>query len=89
MWSDYRKRPVVVQAVLLTEDNILEVGQQLDAHRVRGDVFDRNKVTALRILTLEGTMVANLGDYVIRGVTGEFYPCRADIFEQTYEVADV
>lgn len=41
----------------------------------------------VRIRTLEGVMGANVGDYIIKGVAGEFYPCRADIFEQTYEAA--
>ena len=41
------------------------------------------------INTLEGLMMANVGDYIIKGVQGEFYPCKPDIFEQTYEeVAD-
>ena len=42
----------------------------------------------ISIPTLEGTMIASPGDYIIRGVQGEFYPCRADIFEQTYEPVD-
>ena len=42
----------------------------------------------IRIDTLEGSMFANLGDYIIKGVQGEFYPCRPDIFEQTYERVD-
>jgi len=41
---------------------------------------------ALRIDTLEGTMAADPGDWVIKGVKGEFYPCKPDIFEATYEV---
>lgn len=42
----------------------------------------------LFIPTLEGTMCANPGDWIIKGVKGEFYPCKADIFEATYEPAD-
>ncbi|GLI30388.1 MULTISPECIES: hypothetical protein [Brachybacterium] len=42
----------------------------------------------LLIRTLEGDMIAALGDYVIRGVQGEFYPCKPDIFEATYELAE-
>ena len=41
----------------------------------------------LKIQTLEGVMTAQQGDYIIRGVQGEFYPCKPDIFEQTYELA--
>lgn len=53
-------------------------------------VFDlRNKPhIQLAIKTLEGTMQAYYGDWIIRGVKGEFYPCRSDIFEETYEVAE-
>ncbi len=43
----------------------------------------------LMIATLEGIMHANLGDWIIRGVQGEFYPCKPDIFSATYEPADV
>ena len=43
----------------------------------------------VQITTLEGTMTATLGDYVIRGVQGEFYPCRADIFAQTYDAVEI
>ena len=42
----------------------------------------------LEIPTLEGVMKANVGDYIIKGVRGEFYPCKADIFEETYEWYD-
>ena len=42
----------------------------------------------LKIDTLEGTMTASVGDYVIKGVNGEFYPCKPDIFEKTYEPAE-
>jgi hypothetical protein len=39
----------------------------------------------LRVFTLEGAMLASVGDYIIRGVKGEFYPCKPDVFEATYE----
>ena len=43
------------------------------------------KKDGLKIFTLEGTMNANIGDWIIKGVKGEFYPCKPDIFEETYE----
>ena len=43
----------------------------------------------LQIPTLEGTMTVSLGDYIIRGVNGEYYPCKPDIFQKTYEKAEV
>lgn len=42
----------------------------------------------LKIFTLEGAMMANIGDWIIRGVNGEYYPCKPDIFEKTYEPAE-
>lgn len=49
--------------------------------------IDHEKVKGgLIIRTLEGEHLANIGDYIIKGVQGEFYPCKPDIFEQTYEV---
>ena len=57
------------------------------ADHFRGDpkVYVAHPDPFLRIVTLEGTMVASKGDWVIRGVQGEFYPCKPDIFEATYE----
>lgn len=82
----YRKRPVEVEvdAELLTRENFEAVGAWAGVKECWG--LDA-PVPALLVDTLEGVMKARLGDYVIRGVQGEFYPCRADIFEATYEPA--
>ena len=45
-----------------------------------------NLVSTLCIYTLEGSHQANIGDYIIKGVNGEFYPCKPDIFEKTYDI---
>ena len=77
--KQYRKKPIVVDAVLLTESNLDQVAIEIghgNCYIVRDRLF---------INTLEGRMVAQPGDYVIKGVKGEFYPCKADIFEQSYE----
>jgi len=81
----YRKKPVVIEAVQITDDwfdndppNILH---PLD-HRIEYDPVNR----CVNIKTLEGTMVGKIGDWIIAGVQGEVYPCRADIFEQTYDL---
>ena len=50
--------------------------------------FDEARQPILKIQTLEGVMVARFGDWIIRGVQGEFYPCKPEIFEATYEPAD-
>lgn len=75
----YRKKPVVVEAVRWNGNNHKEV---ID--------FAENKIWFdelgnIWIVTLEGDMVAKKGDYIIKGVQGEFYPCKPDIFAETYE----
>lgn len=75
----YRKKPVVIEAVLWNGDNYKEV---ID--------FAENKIWFdalgnIWIATLEGDMIAKKGDYIIKGVQGEFYPCKPDIFAETYE----
>ena len=78
----YRKRPVVIEAVQWDGD-LDTVGRILKWLGASGSYSPT--LNRFEINTLEGTMVANLGSYIIKGVEGEFYPCRADIFEQTYE----
>lgn len=78
MVTFYRKKPVVIQAVLWTGDNDTEVLQFCSkCFLIQGE--------NLKIATLEGTMSASPGDYIIRGVEGEFYACKPDIFKKTYE----
>lgn len=88
----FRKKPVVIEAVQLTPDNIEEVGDWVMDHvlaTVQPDADVSATVTGLDahldINTLEGTMRADINDWVIRGVKGEFYPCKSDIFDATYE----
>lgn len=77
----WRKRPVVVDAVRLDHANRDEVAPWCSGRASEADAG------ALLIDTLEGTMVAAPGDWIIRGVAGEVYPCRADISAATYEPA--
>ena len=74
----FRKKPVVIQAIQWTGDNFDEIIQFCSRAVSRKDM-------SLIIHTLEGDMEASKGDWIIRGVKGEFYPCKQDIFEQTYE----
>lgn len=78
----YRKKPVEIEAVQLDPQNAFTVSDEVGGEL---EMTDYGTPTALLIPTLEGIMRAEIGDYIIRGVEGEFYPCRADIFEQTYE----
>jgi len=77
----YRKLPAVIDAVRLTEKNLEQAARWCD-----GEVVNLNSQTrGVAICTLEGTMIANVGDYLIRGVEGEHYPCKPNIFKATYE----
>jgi hypothetical protein len=81
----YRKKPVVIEAIRLQEEN----GEVL-AEWCGGTWHPTAKAgysSSLRINTLEGVMTARLGDYIIKGIRGEFYPCKSDIFDATYELA--
>jgi hypothetical protein len=81
----YRKKPVVIDAVQWTGANVDEVlGFILTKGEARRGLTDQNVIL---IDTLEGTMRADKGDWIIRGVKGEFYPCKPDIFAATYEPA--
>lgn len=86
MAQQYRKKPVVVEAVRWTGTNTEEVGAFFgpDACSEWGDVEPREGEPIL-IETLEGNMTAQPGDWIIRGVAGELYPCKPDIFDATYE----
>jgi hypothetical protein len=84
----YRKKPVVIEAMQWPGYE----GQPFDSwltkdehHTVALGEFDEFDQAPLLIPTLEGTMQANPGDWVIRGVNGELYPCKPDIFKATYE----
>lgn len=78
----YRKKPVEVEA--------MHFADVIDGSRIAEWCGGSNESSPheVQIATLEGVMTATLGDYVIRGVQGEFYPCKPDIFEQTYEAVE-
>lgn len=90
MIKQYRKKPVIIEAMIshgspLSDRNIInwiaENGTlcQLDLDEQTGDT------TCIHINTLEGSMKVSVGDYVIKGIQGEFYPCKPEIFKATYE----
>jgi hypothetical protein len=86
MMGFYRKKPVVIEAMQFTNETKDQVFNWVTCNCYAD--FTPTGDPALRIQTLEGEMTANLGDWVIKGVKGEFYPCKADIFEATYEAVD-
>lgn len=82
-----RKRPVEVEAWQFNGENHAEIVAWIGGGAVAGvrDGDDLNNITALFIETLEGRHRADIGDWIIKGVKGEFYPCKPDIFTATYE----
>ena len=94
----FRKKPVEIQAIEWTGKNLFEVITFTDGkpdlrHPKAQDGWDDyNKLVnseGFKIKTLEGWMSASIGDYIIKGVQGEFYPCKPDIFKQTYDSVSI
>lgn len=81
----YVKKPVVVDAIQMLSDNIDQVYEMLGDNLIIVGDMDNLKHF---IDTLEGIMEISWGDYVIKGVKGEFYPCKPDIFELSYDKID-
>jgi hypothetical protein len=81
----YRKKPVVIEAIEYQPERINAIWDWAGADNIYGPVEDDRSAY---ILTLEGRMEASPGDYIIRGIQGEFYPCKPDIFLATYEEAN-
>ena len=88
----YRKKPIVIEAIQWTGLNLEEiktfVGEDL-VYSIVDDAWQVNKgkpFVLINIKTLEGNLFCSEGDYIIKGVHGEFYPCKPDIFEETYEI---
>lgn len=79
MSNRYRKKPVIIEAIKWTGSNWNEIVEW-------GCACAQDQDNNLLIPTLEGVMYASPGDMVIRGIKDEIYPCKPDIFEQTYEI---
>jgi hypothetical protein len=76
----FKAKPVVIKAVQWTGDNLMEIVQFCEGNFFFSSCFDTPT-----IVTLEGTMRASLGDWIIKGLKGEFYPCKPDVFAEKYE----
>ena len=79
----FRKKAIVIEAKQLTSENWLELSSWCRAHVARQAVSHPMRYLVIR--TKEGDMRADIGDWIIKGVKGEFYPCKPDVFELTYE----
>lgn len=94
--AKYKKKPVEIEAVQWTGQNHREMwnfltGKTDEYIRASGENFyiDHDRVAGgLIIKTLEGEHIASIGDFIIKGVNGEFYPCKPDIFAKTYEAVE-
>lgn len=80
MIKKYRKKPVVIEAIQWNGSNVFEIWNDFEDIPIR-----LKEEGTLLISTLEGDHIASIGDYIIKGIKGEFYPCKPDIFEETYE----
>lgn len=90
----FRMKPVFIDAIQFTGDNLFEVaefmGKTLAEFQITVDAILRTdgmygENTHIHTRTREGVMTANYGDWIIKGGSGEYYPCKPDIFENTYE----
>lgn len=85
----YRKKPVVIEAFHLPAEGDWEVDPFLEWAEEHGlHNYTSGRDESIIIETLEGSMQADPGDWIIKGVAGEFYPCKPEIFEQTYEAVE-
>lgn len=80
MVKQYRKKPIIIEAIEWTGDNFVDVDEFItDEH----ETYPAKGI--VKIPTPEGIMEASIGDFIIKGVSGEFYPCKPDIFQKTYD----
>jgi len=96
MIKQYRKKPVIVEAVQYKrdedfKDNIEEIREWMSSNNSDRKIITYGPTTKYPCIlehyieTLEGNMLVSKGDYIIKGVQNEFYPCKPDIFKETYE----
>ena len=102
MIKKYRKKPLIIEAIQWTGDNLIEITaflRKIPTEEITSEINsselaqknwkEHEKVLyhkGITIATLEGDMTASVGDYIIKGVEGEFYPCKEKIFNETYEL---
>lgn len=88
--AKFRKKPVVIEAVLYggSTSDISDIREWMGTGIYNESQIKFRDLRSMRIDTLEGVMTVSPGDYIIRGVKGEFYPCKPDIFAATYELVE-
>lgn len=78
----YRKKPIEIEAVQWLGGNASEIKDFC------GEILGVVDETSLIVSTLEGDMRVRIGDFIVKGIKGEFYPCKADIFFMTYDLVE-
>ena len=89
--AKYRKKPVVIEALQFCEGNFQEILDFSFGKAKRRIAYEGNtpiETNTIDISTLEGVMNATEGDYIIKGIENEFYPCKPNIFEKSYELVE-
>lgn len=83
--AKYRKKPVTIEAEIFdgTDESVYKIKKLIKSKLSAKSIYRGDK--CLMIRTLEGDMKASIGDYIIKGIQGELYPCKPDIFKETYE----
>jgi uncharacterized protein affecting Mg2+/Co2+ transport len=92
MIQKFKKKPVEIEAIQYTGKNDFDIGKWSSGVVYSSPVLEPNESNPsgsyLQIKTLEGIMTAIVGDWIIKGIKGEFYPCKNDILLMTYDVVD-
>lgn len=83
-----RKKPVVIECMQFTDEDKDIVYHWASSIKMNVEPSTRNNCPVLIIPTLEGDHIASIGDYIIKGVNGELYPCKPDIFCKTYDIVE-
>lgn len=90
--AKYRKKPVVIEAYQFngSSTDVAKITAWMEGGDCprKGGIGTRDCGRTIEIETLEGMHTARMGDWIIKGVKGEFYPCKPDIFEMTYELVE-
>ena len=92
-----RKKPVTIECVKLENEHqsivdavefVFSIGMETNIIGTYATIADVQRNSGFHIPTLEGHMKASFGDYIIKGVNGQFYPCKPDIFAKTYDIVE-
>lgn len=81
-----RKKPVEIEFMQFSDINSAKDISHWGEGKIKHKVSHKFNIGYMYIETLEGTMIASLNDYIVKGVDGEFYPVKSEIFKKTYEV---